>query len=117
MQKMYKMTITGISFLFALVTLSLQIERDDRNRSAMFNVMAENSRLSGDVIEARTVRFVSRCPQLCLINKACKSFNYNIETMLCEILKVNLNEVGKGRLIPASGWMYYDAVIKVINLN
>ena len=94
-------------FMMILVRNSKFSGQDFCGKFADFQLLAENSRADVAALLSDFTQFFSICAHLCLAHKLCRSFNYNSETLKCEILSYSHTGSEAKGLVSSPGWGFY----------
>ena len=99
-----------LNALYAIerLTSNAQIYRSFYGKSAVFQLVAENTRLDASVIETAVARTLLMCSMKCINDVLCKSFNYNAKAKRCEKLSGKRLAGGDSKLIGANSWEHYE---------
>ena len=101
-------------FVMMIVRNSNISAQDVCGKFADFQLIAENSRADVIALLSDFTPLFSVCAHLCLVHKLCKSFNYNGETLKCEILSYSHTGSETKRLLSSSGWAFYHKTIRAM---
>ena len=110
-----KTLLQGILF-YNFVAKNGSIERTAFQRSALFNLNMENTRLNIGLISKEKSPTLVYCTQCCLAIESCKSINYRASTMECEILSANALESRTDLFEDKAGWDHYESLQQVRSL-
>ena len=102
--------VSAISALFVIgkFVTSDEIYRSSCRRRAIFQLVAQNTRLDVSVIETIVAHTLLMCSMKCINDVLCKSINYNVKTRRCEKLSGNRLTDKDSQLIAANSWEHYE---------
>eukprot|EP00795_Rhopilema_esculentum_P013208 gene13208-4024_t len=89
---------------------SVQIYRGNCRKESLFKIGGRGTRLDANIISSKTSSRLSLCAKSCIDEASCKSFNYNVVALICQLLSKDKNDVGAEKLLAVEGWNYYQPV-------
>ena len=101
-------------FMMMLVSSTNLSGQDVCGKYANFQLIADNARADLATILSDFTQFSSMCAHLCLANKLCRSYNYNGETLKCEILSYSHTGSETKRLVSSPGWRFYQKAATMV---
>ena len=104
-------------FMMMLFSSSKLSHRDTCGRYADFQLLADNSRADVTALMSDFTQLFSICAHQCLTHKLCRSFNYNTETLRCEILSYSYIGSETNRLISSPAWRFYQKARTMVCTN
>ena len=99
-----------ITFCNFVVVSGVQIYRGNCRKESLFKIGGRGTRLDGNIISSKTSSKLSLCAKSCIDETSCKSFNYNVVALICQLLSKDKNDVGVEKLVAAQGWNHYHPV-------
>eukprot|EP00795_Rhopilema_esculentum_P013206 gene13206-4022_t len=110
-QQLIKMnTIFLLLSCHIIAVNGVQIYRGNCRKESLFKIGGRGTRLDANIISSKTSSRLSLCAKSCIDEASCKSFNYNVVALICQLLSKDKNDVGAEKLLAVEGWNHYQPV-------
>ena len=106
-------TMNAVYLLFSchfVVVSGVQIYRGNCRKESLFKIGGRGTRLDANIISSKTSPRLSLCAKSCIDETSCKSFNYNVVALICQLLSKDKNDVGVEKLVAVDGWNHYQPI-------
>ncbi|XP_065055107.1 uncharacterized protein LOC135683702 [Rhopilema esculentum] len=107
---MWLKTLYQAILFYNFIATNGSIRRNIFQRTGLFNLYMENTRLNIGPISKNKSPTLLYCIQFCLAIESCKSINYKASTMECEILSANALESRTDLFEDKAGWDHYESL-------